>query len=51
MPEGTTAIDFAFKLHSDIGNGFIKAIKVKTKEVIGKDYKLESLDIIEIKTN
>ena len=51
MPKGSTAIEFAFRLHSDIGNGFIKAIKVKTKEVIGKDHKLENLDIVEIKTN
>jgi ribosome-binding ATPase YchF (GTP1/OBG family) len=51
MPNGSTAIGFAFKLHSDIGNGFIKAIKVKTKEVIGKEYNLKHLDIIEIKTN
>ncbi len=51
MPNGTTAIEFAFRLQSDIGNGFIKAIKVKTKEVIGKDHELEHLDIIEIKTN
>ena len=32
MPRNSTAIDFAFRLHSDIGEGFIKAIKVKTKE-------------------
>tara|TARA_Y100000310_G_scaffold269145_1_gene282130 strand:+ start:933 stop:2111 length:1179 start_codon:yes stop_codon:yes gene_type:complete len=51
MPRGSTAIDFAFRLHSDIGNGFIKAIKVKTKEVIGKEHKLKHLDIIEIKTS
>ncbi len=51
MPNGSTAIDFAFRLHSDIGNGFIKAIKVKTKEVIGREYKLNHLDIIEIKTS
>jgi len=51
MKKGSTALDFAFRLHTDIGKGFIKAIKVKTKEVIGKDYTLENLDIIEIKTN
>jgi ribosome-binding ATPase YchF (GTP1/OBG family) len=51
MQKGSTAINFAFRLHTDIGNGFIKAIKVKTKEVIGREYKLNNLDIIEIKTN
>jgi ribosome-binding ATPase YchF (GTP1/OBG family) len=31
MHKGSTAIDFAYRLHSDIGDGFIKAINVKTK--------------------
>ena len=32
LPPGTTALDFAFKLHSDIGRGFIGAIDVKTRQ-------------------
>jgi len=48
MPPGTTAIDFAFKLHSDIGNGFIKAIDVKTKQAVGKEHALKHRDVIEI---
>jgi len=50
MPNGSTAIDFAYRLHTDIGDGFIKAINVRTKEVIGREHKLEHLDIVEIKT-
>lgn len=48
MPPGTTAIDFAFKLHSDIGKGFIKAIDVKKKQTIGKEHPLKHRDVIEI---
>ncbi len=50
MPKGSTAIDFAFRLHTDIGKGFIKAIDVKTKKVIGREHVLKNLDIVEIKT-
>ena len=48
MPENTTALDFAFRLHTDIGKNFIKAIDVKTKRVIGKEHKLKSGDVVEI---
>ena len=50
VPSGTTALDFAFKLHTDIGNGFVNAVNAKTKQVIGKDYKLKHRDGIEIMT-
>ncbi len=48
MPPGTTALDFAFKLHSDFGNNFIKAIDVKKKMPIGKDHILQNGDVVEI---
>lgn len=48
--ENSTALDFAFKIHSDIGNNFIKAVDIKTKKIIGKDHKLKNLDVIEIVT-
>ena len=48
MPSGTTALDFAYKLHTDFGNNFIRAIDVKTKMAIGKDHKLKHQDVIEI---
>lgn len=51
MPPNTTALDFAFKLHTDIGNHFIKAIDVKTKRPVGKDYVLKNRDVIEIVTS
>ncbi|MEM4259886.1 MAG: redox-regulated ATPase YchF [Candidatus Woesearchaeota archaeon] len=48
MPPGTTALDFAYKLHSDLGDHFIRAIDVKKKLTVGKEHKLNHLDVIEI---
>lgn len=48
LPPKTTALDFAFKLHSDIGRGFIGAIDVKTKQRVGKEHLLKNRDVIEI---
>lgn len=48
MPNNSTALDFAYRLHTDFGKNFIKAIDVKTKKPIGKDHKLNHLDIIEL---
>ena len=51
MPPKSTALDFAFKLHTDIGKNFIKAIDVKTKRPVGKEYLLKNRDVIEIATS
>jgi ribosome-binding ATPase len=48
MPPGTTALGFAFKIHSDLGNGFIRAIDVKKKLTVGKEYPLKNRDVVEI---
>jgi ribosome-binding ATPase len=48
MNSGSTALDFAFRLHTDFGKNFIRAIDVKTKKTIGKDHVLNHLDIIEL---
>jgi len=48
MENGSTALDFAYKLHTDFGDNFIKAIDVKNKRAVGKDYKLKHKDVIEI---
>jgi len=48
LPEGSTALDFAFSLHTDIGNNFIKAIDARTGKALGKDYKLKHRDALEI---
>lgn len=51
MPKGTTALDFAYKLHTDFGKNFIKAIDVRKKLPIGKDNPLDDGMIIEIMAN
>ncbi len=48
MPPCTTALDFAYKLHTDFGKNFIRAIDVKTKKTIGKEHELKSGDVVEI---
>ncbi len=50
MPPDSTALDFAFRLHTDIGRDFVKAIDVRTKKAVGKDYVLKSGDGLEILT-
>ena len=50
MPPGTTALDFAFKIHTDIGNKFARAMNVKTKMPIAKSHILENGDVVEILT-
>ena len=48
MPPGSTALDFAFKLHTDMGKGFIRAIDVKKNLMVGKEHALKNRDAIEI---
>lgn len=50
LPEGSTALDFAFTLHTDFGKNFIKAIDARTKRAVGKEYKLKHRDALEIIT-
>ena len=48
MEQGDTAEDLAFKIHTDIGRGFIRAINGRTKMVLGRSYELKDGDIIRI---
>ncbi|NQZ84687.1 MAG: redox-regulated ATPase YchF [Nanoarchaeales archaeon] len=48
MKEDATALDFAYRLHTDFGKYFIKAIDIKTKMMVGKDHSLKFGDIVEI---
>ncbi|MCH8004432.1 MAG: redox-regulated ATPase YchF [Nanoarchaeota archaeon] len=51
VPENITALGFAFKIHTDIGNNFIKAIDMKTKQTVGKEHLVKNRDVIEIVTS
>ena len=51
LEDKSTALDFAYKLHKDLGDNFVKAINVRDKKPVGKEYKLKNRDVIEIKTS
>ena len=48
LPGGSTALDFAYYLHTDFGKNFIKAIDARSKMAWGKDHKLKHRDSLEI---
>lgn len=48
VPRGSTARDMAYKVHTDLGEKFIRAVNAKTKRTIGQDYVLLDGDIIKI---
>lgn len=50
LPGGSTALDFAFFLHTDFGKNFIKAIDARSKRALGKSYELKNRDALEIVT-
>ena len=48
MKNGSTAKDLAYKVHTDLGDHFIRAIDARTHRVIGADYILKDNDVIRI---
>ena len=48
VPEGATAKGLAYAVHSDLGDGFIRAIDGRTGRVIGADHELNDNDVIKI---
>jgi hypothetical protein len=51
VPNGTTALELAFRIHTDIGKKFVSAIDARTKRRLGKDYQLKNNDIVKIMTS
>lgn len=49
MNKDATALDFAYRLHTDFGKNFVQAINIKKKIPVGKDHVLDFGDIIEIR--
>ena len=47
---GGGGVVFGFRLHTDIGKGFVKAVLLKTKRAVGKEYVLKHRDGLEIMT-
>jgi len=48
MKKGSTAKDLAYKVHTDLGDHFIRAVDAKTHRTIGADHELQDGDVIKI---
>lgn len=48
IPRGSTAKDLAYKVHTDLGDHFIRGIDARKHRIIGADHLLEDGDIISI---
>ncbi len=48
VPRGSTAVDVAFKVHTDLGKHFIRAIDGRTKMVVGRDHPVKDGDVLKI---
>jgi len=48
VQEGTTSRGLAYKIHTELGEGFLYAIDAKTGQKIGEDYQLKDRDVIKI---
>ncbi|MCL4350477.1 MAG: 50S ribosome-binding GTPase [Candidatus Thermoplasmatota archaeon] len=48
MKKGETALDLAFAVHTDIGNGFIRAVDGRTRMILGKTHELKDSDVIRV---
>lgn len=48
VPRGSTARDLAYKVHTELGDGFIRAVNARSKRTVGHDYVLEDGDVIKI---
>jgi ribosome-binding ATPase YchF (GTP1/OBG family) len=48
VPTGTTAKEFAYRIHSDLGEGFLYAIDARSHKRLGEDYVIADRDVIKI---
>ena len=45
---GATALDLAYKVHTELGENFIRAVDGRSKRILGHDYELKDGDVIKI---
>jgi hypothetical protein len=48
MKRGSTTKDLAFRIHSDIGQGFLFAVDAESKRRLGGEHELKDGDVIKI---
>ena len=51
VKRGSTAKDLAYRVHTDLGDKFIRAVNAKTKMTVGANYVLQDGDVIRIVAN
>ncbi|MFC7175951.1 redox-regulated ATPase YchF [Halosegnis marinus] len=50
LPEGATTSDFAYHIHSTIGDGLLHGIDCRTGRQVGGDHELDDRDVVELIT-
>ena len=48
LENGSTPVDLAYAVHSDIGDGYLHAVNAKSNREVGEGYELEEGDVIKI---
>ncbi|MEF8812519.1 MAG: redox-regulated ATPase YchF [Halovenus sp.] len=48
LPAGSTPLDLAYAVHSDIGDGYVHAVDAREQRRIGEDHELAEGDVIKI---
>jgi ribosome-binding ATPase YchF (GTP1/OBG family) len=48
LPSGSTPLDLAYTVHSDIGDGYLHAVDAREQRRIGEDHELADGDVIKI---
>jgi len=48
VPYGTTARQLAYRIHTELGEGFIHAVEAREKKRIGENYVLKDRDVVSI---
>jgi hypothetical protein len=48
LTKGSTALDLAAKIHTDLAHGFICGVNARTKMKVGKEYVLKNGDVLKI---
>ena len=51
LKRGSTAKDLAYKVHTDLGEHFIRAVDCRTQRTIGADHELKHGDVVKIHSN
>jgi len=48
VPRGTTAREFAYRIHTELGETFLYAVDARSRRRLGEDYQLQDGDVIRV---